>query len=189
MAATTRPHSATHEVTNQAPPMERRNLFLDHPALVDGLEREGAGWARERLVATGEAWGGDPVEWARLANENPPKLRTHDRFGHRIDEVEFHPAYHRLMTLSSENGAHSLPWNDPRPGVHVARAAGGLCGGQVEAGHGCPITMTFAAIPALRKAPDVLAEWGPLLTADAYDPELRPAAQKGSAKCGMAMTE
>ncbi|MCW2992462.1 MAG: isovaleryl-CoA dehydrogenase, partial [Solirubrobacterales bacterium] len=169
--------------------MTGRNLFTDHRALVEGLEREGAGWARERLVETGAVWGGEPIEWARQANENPPVLRTHDRYGNRIDEVEFHPAYHRLMTLSSESGGHSLPWNEPREGAHVARTASALCAGQVEAGHGCPITMTFAAIPALRKAPDVLAEWGPLLTADAYDPELKPAVEKGSAKCGMAMTE
>jgi putative acyl-CoA dehydrogenase len=189
MAATTRPHSATHEVTNQAPAMTGRNLFLDDTALAEGLEREGGGWARERLERSGALWGGEPQEWARQANENPPKLRTHDRFGHRIDEVEFHPAWHELMTLSSELGGHSMPWNEPRDGAHVARTAGGIVGGQVEAGHGCPITMTFAAIPALRAAPDVLAEWGPLLLANAYDGELRPASDKGSAKCGMAMTE
>ena len=169
--------------------MEGRNLFSDHVALVEGVEREGAGWARERLTASGALWGGEPLEWARQANENPPALRTHDRFGNRIDEVEFHPAWHKLMALSSELGGHSAPWTDPRPGAHVARTAGGICGGQVEAGHGCPITMTFAAIPALRAAPDVLAEWEPLLMADAYDGELRPAAEKGNAKCGMAMTE
>jgi len=189
MAATTRPQMTTHEVTNQAPPMDGRNLFTDHVALVEGVEREGAAWAHDRLVATGQAWGGEPIEWARQANENPPVLKTHDRFGHRIDEVEFHPAWHKLITLSSESGAHSLPWTEPRDGAHVARTAGAICGGQVEAGHGCPITMTFAAIPALRASPDLLAEWGPLLTANAYDGELRPAAEKGSAKCGMAMTE
>jgi putative acyl-CoA dehydrogenase len=190
MAATTRPQSATHEVTNQVPSMAGRNLFTDHAALVEGLEREGAGWARDRLVATGQTWGSAEVaEWARQANENPPVLKTHDRYGHRIDEVDFHPAWHSLMTLSSESGAHSLPWTEPRPGAHVARTAGGICGGQVEAGHGCPITMTFAAIPALRANSDVLDEWGPLLLANAYDGVLKPAAEKGSAKCGMAMTE
>ena len=190
MAATSRPQSATHEVTNQAPSMAGRNLFTDHAALVEGLEREGAGWAHDRLVSTGATWGsGEVAEWARQANENPPVLRTHDRYGHRIDEVDFHPAWHSLMKLSSESGAHSLPWTEPRAGAHVARTAGGICGGQVEAGHGCPITMTFAAIPALRANPDVLDEWGPLLLANAYDGVLKPAAEKGSAKCGMAMTE
>jgi putative acyl-CoA dehydrogenase len=189
MAAISRPSTTTHDVFNQPPPYQDRNLFTDHPVLVEALGREGAGWAEERLVETGRLWGGEPMEWGRLANENPPKLRTHDRFGNRIDEVEFHPAWHSLMKLSSEHGAHSLPWTDPRPGAHVARTAGGICGGQVEAGHGCPITMTFAAIPALRAAPELLAEWEPLLMANAYDGELRPAAEKGNAKCGMAMTE
>ena len=189
MATTSRPSSATHDVTNQALPYVDRNLFTDHVTLVEALDREGAGWAHDRLVETGRVWGGEPIEWGRQANEHPPKLRTHDRFGNRIDEVEFHPAWHSLMKLSSESGAHSSPWTDPRPGAHVARTAGGICGGQVEAGHGCPITMTFAAIPALRAAPDLLAEWEPLLTANAYDGELRPAAEKGNAKCGMAMTE
>ncbi len=169
--------------------MEGRNLYCDHATLVEGLDREGGGWSHERLVETGAVWGGEPIEWARQANEHPPVLRTHDRYGHRIDEVEFHPAWHSLMALSSAQGAHSRPWTEPRPGAHVARAAGGICVGQVEAGHGCPITMTFAAIPALRAAPEVLAEWGPLLTADAYEGELRAPAEKGSAKCGMAMTE
>ena len=190
MAATTRPQTATHEVTNQAPPAGDRNLFLDHPPLVEGLAREGAEWAHDRLVATGATWGSTQVaEWGRQANENPPVLKTHDRYGHRIDEVEFHPAWHSLMKLSSESGAHSSPWTDQRMGGHVARTAGGICGGQIEAGHGCPITMTFAAIPALRATPDLLAEWEPLLMANAYDGELRPAAEKGNAKCGMAMTE
>jgi len=169
--------------------MTGRNLYTDHVALVEGLEREGGGWAHERLVQSGALWGGEPVEWGRQANENPPVLRTHDRYGHRIDEVEFHPSWHSLMKLSSELGGHSGPWNEPRDGAHVARAAGTLCGGQVEAGHGCPITMTFAAIPALRAQPEVFEEWAPLLLANAYDGELKPAAEKGSAKCGMAMTE
>src|SRR3954447_4227117 len=189
MATTSRPPGATHEVFNQPPPYVGHNLFTDHVALVEALDREGAGWAHERLVETGRKWGGEPIEWGRVANENPPKLRTHDRFGNRVDEVEFHPAWHSLMKLSSESGAHSLPWTEPRPGAHVARTSAALCGGMVEAGHGCPITMTFAAIPALRAAPDLLAEWEPLLTANAYDGELRPAAEKGNAKCGMAMTE
>ena len=192
MAATVRPASATHEVTNQAPARRagppqpvhrpRRRLSRDSSARAPA----GPASASRPPAPCGAA---SRSSGRALANENPPVLRTHDRFGHRIDEVEFHPAYHRLMELSSAHGGHSLPWNEPRDGAHVARAAGALCAGQVEAGHGCPITMTFAAIPALRAAPDILAEWGPLLTADAYDGELRPAAEKGSAKCGMAMTE
>src|SRR4029453_16244601 len=107
---------ATHEVLNQAPPLEGRNLFTDHVALVEALEREGAGWGREQAEAVGAAWGGEPLEWGRLANEHPPKLRTHDRFGHRIDEVEFHPAWHKLLELASAQGLHSLPWTSDRRG-------------------------------------------------------------------------
>ena len=104
------------------------------------------------MAEAGRAWGGEPLtEWAAQANENPPKLKTHDRYGHRIDEVEFHPAWHKLMTLSSESGLNTLPWTDDRTGAHVVRTAAGMIAGQVEAGHGCPMTMTFAAVPALAR--------------------------------------
>jgi putative acyl-CoA dehydrogenase len=126
-------------------------------------------------------------EWGFAANEHAPKLRTHDRYGNRIDEVEYHPAYHQLMSLASSQGLHSLPWTSGREGAHAARAAMGLTSGQAEAGHGCPMTMTFAAIPALRHTPELHDAWAPKLNAAEYDPELR--AGKTSAKCGMAMTE
>ena len=105
---------ATHEVVNQPPPLAGYDLFTDHVALVEALEREGAGWAREQAEAVGAAWGGEAIEWGRLANEHPPKLRTHDRFGHRIDEVEFHPAWHQLMSSPSAHGLHALPWTRDR---------------------------------------------------------------------------
>jgi putative acyl-CoA dehydrogenase len=181
--------TATHEVLNQAPPLEGRNLFEDHAALREGLEREGGGWARDRLHAAGAFWGGEPMRWGAEANEHPPVLHTHDRFGHRRDEVEFHPAWHALMRAGVQQELHALPWRTDQPGAHVARAATYVCSGQAEAGFGCPITMTFAAVPALRTQPDVAAEWVPRLTATSYDPELRPAAEKASALCGMAMTE
>jgi putative acyl-CoA dehydrogenase len=184
------PTAATHEVANQVPPLAPLNLFTTHRALQEALEREGGGWGREQAERIGEVWGGTPLlEWGPQANENPPKLRTHDRYGHRIDEVEFHPAWHALMGLASEHGLHALPWTSDRQGAHVVRTALGLTTGAVEAGHGCPMTMTFAAVPALRTTPDLAAEWEPLLTASGYDGTLRPAAEKGSAKCGMAMTE
>jgi putative acyl-CoA dehydrogenase len=129
------------------------------------------------------------MRWGVEANEHTPVLHTHDRFGHRRDEVEFHPAWHALMRAGVEHELHALPWRTDRPGAHVARAATYVCSGQAEAGFGCPITMTFAAVPALRTQPDVAAEWVPRLTATTYDPELRPAAEKASALCGMAMTE
>src|SRR3712207_6579174 len=134
----------THEVTNQVPPLQDLDLFSTNVPLVEALEREGAGWARERCVEVGRVWGGEPRQWGFQANENPPKLRTHDRYGNRIDEVEYHPAYHQLMALASSQGLHSLPWTTAREGARVARAAMGLTTGQAEAGHGCPMTMTFA---------------------------------------------
>jgi putative acyl-CoA dehydrogenase len=116
-------------------------------------------------------------------------LRTHDRYGRRIDEVEFHPAWHELMRLAVAHGLHALPWREPRPGAHVARAALFFVLSQVEAGHGCPISMTYSAVPALRVEPELAAEWEPRFTSTAYDPQLRPAPEKTGALCGMAMTE
>ncbi len=180
----------THAVENQAPPLAGGNLFTADIALQEALEREGGAWGRDRVAAMGGRWGSEEaLEWATQAEEHPPVLRTHDRYGHRIDEVAFHPAWHELMRLSSESGVHALPWSEPQPGAHVVRTALGLLGGQVEAGHGCPMTMTFAAVPALRVQPELAAEWESLLTAPRYDGRLVPAAEKGSAKCGMSMTE
>jgi putative acyl-CoA dehydrogenase len=180
---------ATHTVANQPPPLADRNLFEDNLPLVEALDREGAGWARDRASAVGARWGAEPQEWGRLANENPPKLQTHDRFGNRIDEVEFHPAWHQLMRQGIADEMHSLPWTVGRQGAHVARAAIYISGMQAEAGFACPVTMTFAAVPALRAQPEIAAEWEPLLLSTSYDPQLRPAHEKGSALCGMAMTE
>jgi putative acyl-CoA dehydrogenase len=181
--------NTTHEVLNQVPPLEDRNLFDDHAALQEALEREGGGWARGRLHAAGAFWGGEPMRWGVEANEHPPVLHTHDRYGHRRDEVEFHPAWHALMRAGVEHELHALPWRTDRPGAHVARAATYVCSGQAEAGFGCPITMTFAAVPAVCVQPDLAEEWVPRLTATTYDPELKPAHEKASALCGMAMTE
>jgi len=156
---------------------------------MEAVEREGADWAEGRLRSLGERLGGDPLDWGAMANENPPVLRTHDRFGNRIDEVDFHPAWHWLLGLAIEHGLHSLPWREPRPGAHVARAAMFIVYSQVEAGTGCPISMTYSAVPALRAQPELAAEWEPRLTSNAYDPRLVPAADKVGALCGMAMTE
>ena len=179
--------SATHEVLNQSAPLAGRNVYADDAVLQEGAGREGAGWAEERLQAAGAFWGGEPLAWGVQANEHPPVLQTHDRFGNRRDEVEFHPAWHQLMRAGVEHELHALPWRTDRPGAHVARAASYICSAQAEAGFGCPITMTFAAVPALRAQPDVAAEWVPRLTATTYDPELR--AGKPSSLCGMAMNE
>jgi len=180
---------ATHTVTNQPPPLEGLNLFETNRPLVEALEREGQGWGHEQASAVGALAGSEGIRLGFEANENPPRLKTHDRFGNRVDQVEFHPSWHRLMENSVRHEAHALPWRSDRPGAHAVRTALGLTGGQVEAGHGCPITMTFAAIPALRAQPDVLAVWEPRLTSTQYDPRDVPADEKAGALCGMGMTE
>ena len=176
--------------TNQPPPLVDYNLFEADAPLRESLEREGGSWAQDlvgdlgRLAGTQEA-----IDWGFQANANPPQLRTHDRFGERIDEVEFHPAWHRLMQVAVGHGLHSMPWRQPRPGAHAARAAAFYIWSQVEGGHGCPISMTYAAVPALRQQADLSAKWEPLMTTLEYDPGLRPASTKRGVLFGMAMTE
>jgi putative acyl-CoA dehydrogenase len=178
------------EVFNQPPPLVDYNLFDADAPLREALEREGGSWAQDmvrelgRLAGTEEA-----IAWGFQANANPPQLRTHDRFGNRIDEVEFHPAWHRLMEVAIGHGLHALPWREPRAGAHVARAAAFYVWSQVEGGHGCPVSMTYAAVPALRKQPELAAEWEPLITTLDYDPGLRPPSTKRGVLFGMAMTE
>jgi putative acyl-CoA dehydrogenase len=181
---------STHEVTNQPPPLENVNLFEQDPVLVEAVRREGAAWAEPELIALGKLAGTTEVlGWGEAANRHAPALRTHDRYGARIDEVEFHPAWHRLMALSVENGVHAMPWRDPRGGAHAARAAMMILVSEVESGHGCPISMTYAAVPALRVEPALAREWEPRLTSLTYDPRLVSPGQKAGALCGMAMTE
>ena len=184
-----RTQSETHEVFNQSVPLENDNIYLQDAALKDALFREGGGWAEERVIRYGEIAGHKLRPLGFAANENPPTLRSHDRFGHRIDVVEYHPAYHRLMQSAIENGLHSLPWTEPQPGAHVARAAMLYCHNQIEAGTCCPVTMTFASIPAIRHQPDAAAVWEPLITACRYDERDVPVTQKPGATIGMAMTE
>jgi putative acyl-CoA dehydrogenase len=182
--------SPTHEVLNQPPPLAGYDLYEADPVLGEAMAREGAGWATERVRALG-ALAGSPeaIGWGEAADASPPVLRTHDRYGRRVDEVGFHPAWHRLLGTAIEHGLHAAPWRDPVPGAQVARAAGFYLWTQVEAGHGCPVSMTFAAVPALRAAPELAEVWEPKLTALAYQPELAPVAAKAGALCGMAMTE
>jgi putative acyl-CoA dehydrogenase len=180
----------THTVFNQVPPIEELDVFSSNLPLLEAVEREGAGWITSRAAELGRFVGGAPQqEWGRLANENKPILRTFDRYGHRIDEVEFHSAWHELMRMGVENELHSLPWTSEEPSAHTARAALYMTAMQAEAGFCCPITMTFAVVPALRAQPEIAAEWEPLVTATDYDPRLVPAAEKGCAISGMAMTE
>jgi putative acyl-CoA dehydrogenase len=182
----------THTVANQPPPLTGLDVFSTNLPLVEATEREGAGWIRARAAELGRLVGeaGGPQDvWGRLANENKPVLHTHDRYGNRLDEVEFHPAWHKLMTMGVEHELHSLPWTSDDPAAHAARTALYMTGMQAEAGYACPITMTFAVVPALRTQPELAAEWEPLVTATTYDPRSIPAAEKGSAIAGMAMTE
>jgi putative acyl-CoA dehydrogenase len=180
----------THTVVNQPPPLEGVDVFESNTPLVEAVQREGAGWVTERASALGRFVGGEPQQqWGRLANENKPQLRTFDRYGNRIDEVEFHPAWHELMAMGVEHELHSLPWTSDEPFAHTARAALYMTAMQAEAGFCCPITMTFAVVPALRAQPELAAEWEPLLTATTYDGRLIAASEKGSAISGMAMTE
>ncbi len=180
---------ATHDVVNQVPPLDGHDVAAD-PALLDGLERAGAGWAAAEVHELGRLAGSELAQdWGRLVNEHEPVLRTHDRYGHRIDEVEFHPHWHDLMTVAVEHGLHGTPWRDPREGAHAARAAKFYVWGQVEAGHSCPISMTYAAIPALRANPELAARYEPLLAATEYDFGLREPTTKRGLIAGMSMTE
>jgi putative acyl-CoA dehydrogenase len=181
---------ATHEVLNQPPPLEGYDVFGQDQALVEALHRDGAGWAEDQLHALGALAGSaEVIRWGFEANQYAPELHTHDRFGHRIDQVEYHPSYHKLMAVAVERGLHAAPWSDGRPGAHVARAAGFYVWSQVEAGHGCPISMTYSVVPALRTNPELAAEWEPQLTSPFYDASFQPATAKSGALAGMAMTE
>jgi putative acyl-CoA dehydrogenase len=180
----------THRVENQAPPLEDYNAFETDAALKEALLREGGDWGLERVRKFGALVGSARViALGFQANRNPPVLRTHDRFGRRIDEVDFHPAWHELLAIGVENEVHALPWRTPKPGAHVVRAALGFLSYQQEAGVGCPLTMTFAAVPTLCKQCEIAAEWLPRITSNTYDPRFLPAEQKRGALIGMAMTE
>jgi len=180
----------THEVINVGSELVDYDMYRQDAALVEAVHREGAAWADDSLSRFGRLTGSaEYLELGVLANRFQPELETHDRFGHRIDLVKFHPAYHQLMRSAIEHGLHSSPWTDPRGGAHVARAAHSYLQGQVEAGHGCPVTMTFAAVPSLRTTPALAADWLPRITARTYDPRNVPDGQKAGLTIGMAMTE
>ncbi|MBD9735651.1 acyl-CoA dehydrogenase family protein [Streptomyces sp. H28] len=180
---------ATHAVTNQPGPLTPYDASAD-PALLEGLRREGAGWAEDDVRRLGLLAGSAQVqEWSHQANRHTPELRTHDRYGHRVDEVDFHPSWHHLMRSAVAEGLAAAPWADDRPGAHVVRTAGGLVWGHTEAGHGCPTSMTYAAVPALRRQPELAAVYEPLLTSREYEPGLRVPADKRGLLAGMGMTE
>jgi putative acyl-CoA dehydrogenase len=179
----------THEVFNQVPPAGETDT-ADDPVLLEALHREGAGWAEEQVRAAGRLAGSAQArDWARQADTHPPVLHTHDRTGHRVDEVEFHPAWHHLLGTAVELGLTAGPWLDARPGAHVARAATAYAWEQVEAAHMCPVGMTYAAVPALRHAPELARTYEVLLASSEYDTRRLPATAKRGVTAGMSMTE
>jgi putative acyl-CoA dehydrogenase len=182
--------ATTHEVFNQPTELADYNLYAADRALREAVAREGAAAFETSLLEFGGRIGtSEYLELGQLANRYPPEFEPYDRFGHRIDLVRFHPAYHTLMRTAISEGLHASPWNGPGPGAHVARAARYYLHAQVEAGHGCPITMTFAAVPSLRLQPDLAALWETKITSSEYDPANRPAHEKQGVTVGMAMTE
>src|SRR5215213_5793106 len=190
VVATVPSMSATHEVTNQVPPLTGHDPIAGDAALAEACVRHADAATLESLAGLGRIAGsGQAQEWGRLANENPPKLRTHDRYGHRIDEVEFHPSWHELMRTAVGNGLAGAPWADDSAHAHVRRAVGYLGWTQVEMGHGCPVTMTYAAVPALRRTPELAARFEPGLTAGAYEFGLAEPSTKRGLIAGMGMTE
>ncbi|SEC18031.1 putative acyl-CoA dehydrogenase [Streptomyces misionensis] len=181
--------SATHDVTNQPPPLVPYDAS-DDAALLEGLRREGAGWAEEDVRRLGtRAGSAEAQEWGEQANRHEPVLRTHDRYGHRVDEVEFHPGWHHLLRTAVEASLAGSAWADERPGAHVARTAGGLVWGHTDTGHGCPTSMTYAAVPTLRAQPELAEVYEPLLTSREYEPGLRVPTGKRGLLAGMGMTE
>jgi putative acyl-CoA dehydrogenase len=181
---------ATHRVENQPPPLCDYDLFEADAALREGLHREGAGWAEAQVRGLARELGSERVmELGDLANRNPPELRIFDRYGQRIDEVRYHPAYHGLMELGISHGVPSLAWTAERGGAHVAHVALTYLFSQIEAGVVCPFTMTYAVVPAIRSQPGLPDTWLRGVLATAYDPRSLPAAEKRGLTSGMAMTE
>lgn len=180
---------ATHEVTNQPPPLEDYNLYDADSGLKEALHRHGAGWAEERVRALGAELGtADAIEHGHLANEFPPELKTFDRYGHRVDEAVFHPSYHHMMEIGFRHGVPSIAWSADRGG-HVAHTAMHYMLYQVESGVCCPLTMTYAAMPALIQTPEATLQWRSGIVSRTYDGSSRPAPEKSGLTIGMAMTE
>jgi len=184
-----RTHLATHEVTNQPPPLEDVNLYTADEILTSACAWSGAEAEAARLAAFGAKVGSAEAQrWAVEANRTPPVFTPYDRYGRRIDEVEFHPSYHELMRIGLEAGVSGAAWNVPKAG-HATHAALLFLMGQADYGVCCPMSMTYAVVPALRIEPSVAERWAPRVTTEAYDPRFIPASEKRAATMGMAMTE
>ena len=185
--------SATHEVTNQAPLLAGHDPIAGDRVLAEACLRHADAATLDSLADLGRLAGSEQAQvWGRVANENPPKLRTHDRYGHRVDEVEFHPYWHDLMRTAVENGLAGAPWAAQSAGdrhAHVRRAVGYVGWTQIEMGHACPTTMTYAAVPALRRTPELAARYEPGLTSTTYEFGLTEPTGKAGLIAGMGMTE
>ncbi|KFN41207.1 isovaleryl-CoA dehydrogenase [Arenimonas oryziterrae] len=180
----------THEVDNQPPALTPYDAYATDLPLREALAREGGGWAEPEVAAYGPLVGGEMMELGRLANANRPVFKPFDRYGHRLDEVEFHPAYHRLMSLGVGHGVPNFAWRHAEsPGAHVARAALMFLHNQADQGTSCPLTMTYACVPALNHAPALAADWLPRITARDYDARHVSAGEKAGNTVGMGMTE
>jgi putative acyl-CoA dehydrogenase len=180
----------THVVENQPPPLEPYDAYASDLPLQEALAREGGGWAEEQVAAYGVIAGGELMALGAEANAHPPELHTYDRFGNRVDEVEFHPSYHRIMQLGVEHGVASFGWrNAKREGAHVARAALSYLHNQADQGTSCPLTMTYACVPTLEQEQDLARDWIPRVLATAYDARSIPAWDKAGNTIGMGMTE
>jgi putative acyl-CoA dehydrogenase len=179
----------THQVENQVPPLVY-DAWATDPVLREAVNREGASWAEAEIAKFGPIVGGELMQLGFQANENKPKLKLYDRAGHRLDEVEFHPAYHRIMELGITHGVSSFAWrNQNRLGAHVARMALSYLHNQADQGTSCPLTMTYACVPTLRRQPELAQQWLPLINSSIYDSRFIPAPQKKGVTLGMGMTE
>jgi putative acyl-CoA dehydrogenase len=181
---------ATHEVMNQATPLVGHNAFVGDRLLTEIAAREPIAWAEELLTDAGKTVASARVaELARDANRHGPELRSHDRFGNRIDQIEFHPAWHELMSLAIGHGTHALSWTAKKPGAHVARGMLSYLWNQGENGICCPIGMTYSAVPALRLQPELAAVWEPFILSRRYDPTPATMQKKTGGTVGMTLTE
>ena len=189
--ATSKAHlgAETHQVFNQSSPLENYNLFASDRVLQESLSHYGVE-DTEQLLAYGERCGrAEVIQWGFDANEHKPQFESHDRFGHRVDLVKFHPAYHQLMNMALTEGIHSGPWQPDAKNAHLKRAALSYMQSQIDAGHGCPLTMTFASVPTIKLCPSVAETWLPKILNTAYQPENVPYFEKTAVTIGMGMTE
>lgn len=180
----------THPVFNVSSELGDINLFSSDQPLHEAVVRENGAWGLSQLNQFGAMAGAASYrQLGDLANRFTPELDTHDRFGNRVDLVQYHDSYHQLMNSALTHGLHSSPWTEPRAGAHVVRAAKSILQAQVEAGHGCPVTMTFAAVPSLKMQPEVADLFLDKVLHAGYDPRNVPFTQKQSLTVGMGMTE